>query len=424
MKSWSLRTQVFLLLCSVMLISFIAIFLMMRVFVMQPAAEQFAGMVATEIQLFTQMSDLIGSDKTATLAHKAGILIDNKPVDSGYPSLAFYRKFRQALMKELHVSQLSIMVGTGRIWLSSPDDPEVWLGFPFPDYISKTMNWLLLSLSVSLIFGGLAAWLYARYLRKPLEKVPAAIAGMGHDCSVPCIEETGPMEVRALLRGVNETAEQSCRLAEDRQLMMVGISHDLRGPISRVRIAAEMLDQDELKDAVVEDLNEMDGILEGFFQLVSGINNLPWTQVNISDLLQALAKRQLRHGQEVQLHLPDEAVFVYLPVTAFERVIDNLVRNAWKHGQPPIEIHLQLQGEQVCISVEDHGKGIPLNDRDRLLKPFQQGQTARTIGGAGLGLAIACRLTELMKGRLELQQQDVGTGLVVALVFPVSRPVE
>jgi two-component system osmolarity sensor histidine kinase EnvZ len=421
-KAWSLQVQVFWLLFAVLFVSFSVTFTLLRTLVVQPGAAQIADMVVAEVHLLQQLSELDDEYDIIGLAHKAGIEVEEKPPAETYPTLGFYKRFRSELHRKLAFPTVSMSMGQGRVWLFLPDRGGLWFGFPFPDYISKTLRWLILSLSFSLFSGGLLAWFYAHYLRRSLRPIPQTIEDLGVGCSTPRIPETGPQEVRTLLQAVNNTAEHACKLAQDRQLMMVGISHDLRGPISRIRVAAEMLVQDDLKQAMVEDLGEMDDILEGFFQLVAGTDNLPWSDVDITDLLQAFARRQKRQAQLIELHLPQEPVFMYLPVTAFERVVDNLVRNAWKHGKPPVEVHLLSGPDTVELRIEDRGKGIAENERERLLKPFQQGQAARTVGGAGLGLAIACRLIELMHGRLELSQRSQGQGLVVRIMLPKNEP--
>ncbi len=420
-KTWSLQVQVFWLLFAVLFVSFSVTFTLLRTLVVQPGAEQIAGMVAAEVHLLRQLAELGEDHDIIRLAHNAGIEVEAKPPAETYSTLEFYRRFRAELHRKLDFSTISMSMGRGRVWLFLPDQSGLWFGFPFPDYVGRAMRWLVLSLSFSLFTGGLLAWFYARYLRKALRPIPKTLADLGAGCSTGKIPEAGPQEVRTLLQAVNRTAEHACKLAQDRQLMMVGISHDLRGPISRIRVAAEMLVQDDLKQAMVEDLDEMDGILEGFFQLVAGTDHLPWSQADINDLLQAFARRQQRQRQSIELHLPQQAVFMYLPVTAFERVVDNLVRNAWKHGRPPVEVYLLPGSDSVELRIEDHGVGIAENERERLLKPFQQGQTARTVGGAGLGLAIACRLIELMHGRLELSQHGQGQGLVVRIILPKTE---
>lgn len=165
-------------------------------------------------------------------------------------------------------------------------------------------------------------------------------------------------------------------------------------------------------------IDEMDGIVGQFLQFArSGEAEAP-TPASLNDLAQAVAEAQADHGRTVRLEL---GALPEVPVRpqALRRALDNLVENAWRHGQPPVVLRTGADANSVWLEVQDQGPGIRADDMDRMRQPFARGGgTARTgPPGAGLGLAIVERVARSHGGRLELHSAP-GAGLRARLVLP------
>lgn len=202
--------------------------------------------------------------------------------------------------------------------------------------------------------------------------------------------------------------------------MLAGVSHDLRTPLTKLRLAVEIAGpqiEPDLSTRMVRSMDEMDAILGQFLHFARMQEAEPPQPAALDDLAHAIAQAQADHGRSVALELgapPSTPV----QAQALRRAVDNLVENAWRHGAAPVVLRTGQGADGVWIEVQDHGPGVPATELERIRQPFARGEAARSgRPGAGLGLAIADRVARAHGGRLELHSAP-GQGLRAKLVLP------
>ena len=210
------------------------------------------------------------------------------------------------------------------------------------------------------------------------------------------------------------TLEQTER---ERQIMLAGISHDLRTPLTRIRLSAEMMpDEDFLKEGLIYDVEDMDTILNQFISYMRDGSDEEPQDTNINILLQELVTQF--KPLDIRFTPQDVPIFRARSMS-LKRLIGNLINNAKRYGEPPIELTASVEGDWIQISVADHGEGIPEDQIENLIQPFVRGEAARTIQGSGLGLAIVKRIVEIHQGYFQIKNQPNG-GLHVVISLPLS----
>ncbi len=308
-----------------------------------------------------------------------------------------------------------------RIWIRSPHDPDRWIVLRAVSYRRQLLDW---TLTVMLLAGLIAlaiATLGARLLTRPLERLTThAGALLAGDPMIQQQLRGSPREVRQLAEAIGAAGQQLHHAAQERELMLAGISHDLRTPLTRLRLALELGDADDpqRREAMVADLEELDGALEQSLAFVRDGRDEALREVDIVTLLgQLLALR--RQPDDWQLDGPAMLPLRVRP-TLLRRAIGNLMDNAERYGDPPFALSLACHGDWLQLCIADHGPGVPEPLLSQLGRPFLRGDPARGGGGSGLGLSIVRRAAELHGGKLQLENRDCG-GLLATLRLPTRR---
>lgn len=282
------------------------------------------------------------------------------------------------------------------------------------------------------------AWLIQRRLNRPLARLTDAAHALGRGEPAPALPEDGPSEIATVAKGFNDMAASLARHEQERALMLAGLSHDLRTPLTKIRLATEMLQghgDAALLGSVERSIDAMEHLLRQFMDFTraghgeAGGVQEPMATVDVNDLVrEAVAMCMLdggtldEGGEDVQLALADHMALQHLPVQALRRILMNLLANAQRHGRPPIEVTTSMvEGERLWIEVRDRGPGIPADQIERVKRPFEQGNTARSGqgAGAGLGLAIIERIALAHQARLVLLPRD-GGGLIARVDWPLG----
>ncbi len=303
---------------------------------------------------------------------------------------------------------------------------EYWLNLPsvFPTR-EFTGAWLMATLA-SMVLALAGAWWLQRHLNQPLQRVVQAAKRLARGQPPGPLAEDGPTEIATVARSFNHMAQSLAQADQERALMLAGVSHDLRTPLTKLRLSVEIAGsqiEPELATRMVRSMDEMDAILGQFLHFARMQEAEPLQPAALDDLAQAIAQAQADHGRSVALELgtpPPTPV----QAQALRRAVDNLVENAWRHGAAPVVLRTGRadnagpQSDGVWIEVQDHGPGVPAAELDRIRQPFARGEAARSgRPGAGLGLAIADRVARAHGGRLELHSAP-GQGLRARLVLP------
>jgi two-component system osmolarity sensor histidine kinase EnvZ len=230
------------------------------------------------------------------------------------------------------------------------------------------------------------------------------------------VTEAGPTEVRAVAVAFNQMRRDLERVDRERATFLAGVSHDLRTPLSRLRLGVEMLPADPATRSDIErDIADISGVVDQFMDFARDEGTEAPEPTNLNQYVEAIAERARRAGADITLELG--ASFV-APIRqqAFKRLLNNLIDNAVKHAKTAITIRLQpiaYSAPGTCgvfsISVLDRGPGIALDQVDRLKQPFTRLDSSRTgASGAGLGLAIIERIAKIHNATFELLPREGG----------------
>ncbi len=300
-----------------------------------------------------------------------------------------------------------------------------WIGFPLPprreadDEPTRAIVW---SLSLAAVLLA-AAFLFARYLGRPLRELGAAAERVGRGETPPPLPEHGPSEIANLNRGFNRMTANLRQLEQDRALLLAGVSHDLRTPLARLRLGIEMGSRDDaLRKGMVDDIEEMDRIIGQFLDFARGDRDAAFELHDPNEIVQSCIERSTRAGGDIRF-VPGALSPIPLRPTAYSRLVANLIDNALAYGLPPVEVTTALRDGCVVLDIADRGAGVPPEEVERLKRPFTRASAARTnangVAGAGLGLAIVERIAQMHGGTFELLPRE-GGGTVARVAIPVA----
>ena len=307
---------------------------------------------------------------------------------------------------------VSFNIGQDDFWVVIP---RIHVERPFP---WQWLGWGALVALLSLAGG----YLIAARINRPLNLLVRAADRLRNGERPEVLPVDSMTELREVSSTFNKMAASLAELDAERTLILAGVSHDIRTPLARLRLSVEMLPDDKcgnLKHGMVEDIADMDNIIHQFLDFVRGVEGEPSQMVDINMLLKSLQERQSRAGRELIIEFAP-TYFIAIRPLAMQRMLDNLVGNAYVYGKGEVRVASRITAENIIISVYDNGPGIPESHAEKLLRPFERLDTARTnAGGSGLGLAIADRIAKLHKGKLELINRAEG-GLEARLSLPIQ----
>ncbi len=300
---------------------------------------------------------------------------------------------------------------------------DYWLTLPsvFPTR-EFTGAWLMATVA-GVLLAMLGAWWLQHHLNRPLAQVVAAAQRLAQGQVPASLPEQGPQEIATVARSFNQMARSLAEADRERALMLAGVSHDLRTPLTKLRLGVEIAQATvdaPLAASMARSIEEMDAIVGQFLDFARlGDGEAP-TTASLNELAQAVAQAQADHGRVLRCEL-GTVPLAPVHAQALRRAVDNLVENAWRHGAAPVVLRTGADAAHVWIEVSDHGRGIAPALLERMRQPFARGGgTARTGSpGAGLGLAIAERVARTHRGALELDAAQ-GMGLRARLVLPRS----
>jgi two-component system, OmpR family, osmolarity sensor histidine kinase EnvZ len=296
------------------------------------------------------------------------------------------------------------------------DQDEYWVMLPRerfePEFGLQWLGWGVALLALALA----GAWLIASNIARPLAALTRAAARIGRGEAHQPLAEEGPRELRSLGAAFNRMASDLESMERERAMVLAGISHDLRTPLSRIRLALEMSGAESgAALAMVTDIDEIDAIIGQFLDFARGVNEEKTPQ-DLGALLDEVVGHYTRLGRTVSL-TNHSAVTLPFARVALRRALGNLVDNALRYAGEPVEIEVARSNRGAIVEVRDRGPGIPAGEAERLKRPFTRLDVARSgPAGAGLGLAIVERVARAHGGGLELAPRE-GGGLVARLAL-------
>ena len=296
------------------------------------------------------------------------------------------------------------------------DVDEYWAMLPLERYEPRFgVQWIGWG-AVLLVIALAGAWLIASSLSRPLAALTRAAGRVGQGQAHEPLPEEGVREVRGLASAFNRMASDLDSMERERAMVLAGISHDLRTPLSRIRLSLEMSGADlDSTRAMITDIDEMDAVIGQFLDYARGDSEAK-SAGDLSAVLEDVAGHYSALGRKVSLQDAPLPRFKFAR-TAVRRAITNLVDNALRYAGDPVELHARAADGAVVVEVLDRGPGIPAAETERLKRPFTRLDASRAgPGGSGLGLAIVERIAHAHGGSLELLQRE-GGGLIARLTL-------
>lgn len=283
------------------------------------------------------------------------------------------------------------------------------------DYVLRV--YLLRSL-VIVVFALVAV----RLAMRPLQRMAKAAEALGHDLQSPPLDTSGPREVKQAAQAFNAMQQQISEGVAERTRFLAAVSHDLRSPITRLRLRAEMLETETLRAKFRNDLQEMEHMVSSTLDILTGADAKGQRQtVDINALIQGVVQDMHESsGQVITIHGQARSPY-YGYAQSLRRCLQNLLENALRYAHD-VQVRISDGDESLCISVCDRGPGIPPDQLSRVLEPFYRVEDSRNAasGGVGLGLSIAQTVAHAHGGQLLLRNLQ-GGGLDVMLNLPRTR---
>lgn len=297
-----------------------------------------------------------------------------------------------------------------------------WLSFAtaLPESGPAFSGQFLLSMGLmAVIILGVSVWA-ARRVTAPLASLSAAAERLGNDLNAPPVSETGTVETRQASRTFNAMQTRLRALVENRTRMLAAISHDLRTPLTLLRLRAENVSDSVERDKMLATIAEMDTMIGATLQFARDeAADEPRRRVDIAALLTSLVDNMADIGLPVTMQ-PAEPIIFECQTSALKRALSNLLDNAVKYGR---QAHAAIRptGEGIEITIDDEGPGIPEDELARVFQPFYrvEGSRNRETGGIGLGLAIALTIVQAHGGHLTLANRPEG-GLRARVMLPTG----
>lgn len=428
LKPRSAFGQTVLLIGILLLINQVVSYLSVTYTFIRPSYQQINSLLATHIKvLFLEEVDHLNPVFNKRYFEATGIQIyDEEEANRNGLSQATYYQFLSRQMTEALDGAAEVRITPGDpyiFWVKPPQAPNIWITVPMSGVGEADISPLTIYLLVIGILSVAGGWIFVRRLNRPLQALSQAAISVGKGEIPRPLKEDGTSEIIEVTRTFNQMATGIQQLEDDRALLTAGISHDLRTPLTRIRLATEMMSEDEnwIKDGIIHDIEDMNDIIDQFTDYVRKDCSEKNEKTDINELIQeAVQARNIEGHHHIALEL-STLPSIDVRRVAIKRVLDNLIENAFRYGGDEIIISSECDPKKgiVTFSVRDFGSGIPEADIDQLFQPFTQGDKARGSVGSGLGLAIVKRAVDIHDGKIELSNHIEG-GLVAKVILPVS----
>ena len=429
-RSAAMRTTV-LVLFTVFFSLFMSLWFFWRTLYL-PELQQHARYLAIELELVNNPDIRILHRDTEVdidtwLKNRIGIEYVTDPrefpvLEDKFLAEFFTDQIEEKLAKELGVDNVTVYFKfkpIPRIWIQTPEMNGNWVREPLKTYTNYSVELIASWLFGVPILSSVIILILVRQMNRPLRRLQNAANNYSKTGKAPYLDTNhGPLEIRQVNQAFNHMVYTLEQTERDRQIMLAGISHDLRTPLTRIRLTAEMLPDEFFREGLIYDVDDMDAILNQFISYMRDGSDEELTDTNINSLLQELVVQfkplDIRFEAQELPVIPARSL-------SLKRLIANLINNAKRYGAEPIELSASHVDDHILISVADHGEGIPPDQVEELMQPFVRGNSARTIQGSGLGLAIVKRIVDIHQGQINIRNREQG-GLEVVISLPIPTP--
>ena len=429
-RSAAMRTTILVLLV-VLFSLFMSLWFFWRTLYL-PEIQQHARYLAVELELVNNPNIRIFHrdsevDVDTWLRNRVGIEYVTNPKE--YPSVRdkiiaefFTNQVEQKLANEIGAKDVTVYFQfkpSPRIWIQTPEMHGNWVREPLKTYANYSSE-LLVGWVVGVpLVSAIIILILVRQMNRPLRRLQNAANEYSKSGTAPYLDTNhGPLEIRQVNQAFNRMVYTLEQTERERRIMLAGISHDLRTPLTRIRLTAEMLPDEFLREGLVYDVDDMDAILNQFISYMRDGSDEELKDTNINILLQELVVQF--KPLDIRFNMQDVPIIPARSLS-LKRLIANLINNAKRYGAEPIELSAKVENEHILITVADHGEGIPEDQIEELMQPFVRGNSARTIQGSGLGLAIVKRIVDIHQGEIQIHNREQG-GLEVIISLPIPKP--
>lgn len=418
--------QTVLLIGFLLLINQVVSYVSFILYIIEPSQQQVNELLAKQVRVV--FIDIGDSDISPLMAEEfyqetgIGVYRERDALKLGLQN-AIYYPFRSQQMSVLLGGVAEVRISQGDqylFWIRAPEAPNLWVMIPLTGledaHFSPLIFFLVIIGSLSVVGG----WLFVRQINRPLKALQCAAERVGRGEFPDPLAEDGTSEIVSVTQAFNHMSKGIKQLEEDRNLLMAGISHDLRTPLTRIRLATEMMssNEDYLKDGIETDIDDMNSIIDQFIDYIRRDGKDEAQLSDLNALIAEVVNAERKTGRNITFTKAN-CPLIPLHVVAIKRVIANLIQNALRYSQDDIHVTINVdeKNKLVSFAVIDKGEGIPEADIERLFQPFTQGDTARGGEGSGLGLAIIKKIVDLHQGKVVLKNQKEG-GLKAEVILP------
>ncbi|ENM3888103.1 two-component system sensor histidine kinase EnvZ [Vibrio cholerae] len=435
MRIRSSFTQSILLFFSLLIASQIYSYYAVFNYALLPSLQQFNKILAHEISLMLDdtSNPNVSSEMDALLKRRVleqlGVTIHS---NDSPEAVEYQHAISLDLMSEEMSSELGlpteVRMALGEesyiLWMKIDSLPGQLLRIPLSelqeeDFAPLFRNSIIMALLI--VIGG---WLFIRLQNRPLIALEKAAKMVGRGETPPHLPEQGTLEIRSVTRAFNRMSKGIQELEEDRALLMAGISHDIRTPLTRIRLATEMMSPEDsyLAESIISDTEECNQIISQFMDYLKPVNREAFEAVDLNDIASDVASSEGGYEVQIETDLQAELAPALGNPIAIKRSLSNLVVNALRYGNGWVKVSSGMTADKklVWLSVEDNGPGIDPSQVNKVFEPFTRGDTARGSEGTGLGLAIVKRIVSQHHGAVSVSNRSQG-GLRAQISFPTRQ---
>jgi len=418
--------QTVLLIGFLLFVNQVVSYISFALYVIEPNQQQINQLLAKQVRVvFIDLNDARLSPKMAEAFHHEtgiGVYLEQDALRLGLAEAGHY-PYRSEQMSELLGGPAEVRISQGDeylFWIRPPQAPNLWVKIPLLGLEEANFSPLVFFLGIIGVLSVAGGWLFVRQLNRPLKSLQRAAEDVGRGNFPEPLAENGTSEIMAVTQAFNHMSKGIKQLENDRNLLMAGISHDLRTPLTRIRLATEMMSEldDFLREGIENDIDDMNNIID---QFIDYLRHGSKDKAELGDL-NLLVSEVLNVETPADRHIvftANDCPEIPLRYVAIKRALANLIQNSLRYTQGDIEVITGHDKTCAYFIVSDEGEGIPDTDIERLFQPFTQGDKARGTEGSGLGLAIIKRIVDTHGGRIELSNKAAG-GLQAKVYLPLK----
>ena len=413
---------------ALLLINQIVSYITVTLYVFKPTFEQVNLMLAKQVKtVFIDWEEGVEINKATSdkFFEITGIevMTQRQAYMNGLEKAKEYSLLSKSMSEQLNGSaRVRISQGDPVVyWVEAPQAPGYWVRVPLTGFSETKMEFLIFYLSSIGFLSVLGGWWFARHLNRPLKALQTAAGRVGVGDFSTRLVERGSTEVVEVTQAFNKMSKGIAELENDRRLLMAGVSHDLRTPLTRIRLATEMMsdEEDYLKEGIIDDIEDMNAIIDQFIEYLRHHNSGEMHPDDVNSLVSEVVHAEQQHQRVINLTAAESLPRVIMNTVALKRVVTNMIENAIRYSDEAIDVSTAYnpRKKMVIVTVKDRGPGIPEAELESVFEPFKQGDQARGSEGSGLGLAIIKRIVATHGGTVKLRNRQEG-GLSAEVYLP------